>query len=243
MTGGFQNKLLYYIGGRPSDGKSAALNGFALSAVKSGYRPGIITVESSANEILSRTASSASGVPLTKIKAGTLTPAQISYLIESGTELNDIDPVVYDEPNATLQTVCTQARRMVSVYGCKILFIDYVQQITPDVKGVVRNEQIADISKALKSLARSLDVPIVSAAQLRRPKDAGKHNRPIIDDFGDSSQLEKDADGAGLLHHGIDSDSGNAYSFLHWDKNRDGDTKSIPVFFNKEIVRFEEKNV
>ncbi len=243
LTGGWKERQLVYVGGRPSDGKSAALNGFIIAAANSGHNPGVISVESSLKEIVKRIISSDSRVPLSNIKSGMLTTSQISGVMNGSKKFYERNPHGYDEPNADLQTVITQARRLVSVYKCDCLFIDYIQQITPSIKTVPRNEQVADISKAMKSLARELNIPVIVAAQLRRPAQGHAGKRPSVDDFGESSQIEKDGDIEILIWHRDNPESGNKESFFLLEKQRDGATQDIPVYFNKEVVRFEERVV
>lgn len=240
LTGGFKAKELWYIGARPSDGKSASLNGFVRAALDSGNNPGVITVESSLKEIVRRTISSDSMVPLGKIKSGAMTQSQIASYTESAMKFYDKPPYGYDEPNADLMTVMTQARRLVSVFGCNCLYIDYAQLITPNNRSVPRHEQVADISKALKSLTRELEVPIVAAAQLNRPQKGRENSRPHTSDLKESGQLEQDADGIILIWHKKSEESDQAESLYLLEKQRDGETKDIPVFFNKPCVMFEQ---
>ena len=202
----------------------------------------LISVESSKNEILDRMVSSKAGVPMHSIKTGRLTRLASQGVYEAESAIYSSDLFFYDEPNANIMTVIAQARRMVVVHKIDILFVDYAQLIYPANRSVSRVDQVSDISIKLKNLARDLEIPVICAAQLRR----GAENRtPQLSDFADTSQIEKDADIAILIHHkAIESDGEvERYdSFLHMDKHRDGATMSVPVNFYKEIVTFREES-
>ena len=111
---------------------------------------------------------------------------------------SEVKSVIYDKPNMDIDDLVFVSRSMVENYGCKILFVDYIQILKASfsMSKKDRREQIADISMRLKQLARDLNVPVVVAAQLTR--DADKE-RPELSSFGESSQIEKDADVAILI--------------------------------------------
>ncbi len=229
---GFQKKFLYYIGARPSGGKSAMVLNMALHAMlRENKIIGYISAESSLNEILTRSFAQEGHINSIDLLKGNYTKKTYS---EFGTLLEVFDSSnghICDEPNMSLQALKREARRMVRIDHCDILFVDYVQLITNKDFEFVK-DRVAETSMALKMLARELDIPIVVAAQLRRDSE---HKRPTMADFSESSQIEKDADVAMMIYHQDDK------SWLLIEKARDGKTGEIPVVFKKEYVRFYEK--
>jgi replicative DNA helicase len=236
-TGGWKGKNLIYVGARPSQGKSALLCNMAVSALEDGANVGIITVESSKEEITTRMVSSKSQVPLHSLKTGLIGNNKLNQAIESYGWMYSDNLHFYDEPNANIMTVLAQARRMVTAHRVNILFVDYCQLIYPANRSMSRVDQVSDVSIKLKQLARDLNIPVICAAQLRRDAE---NRAPMLSDFADSSQLEKDADIAILIQHDKDDNSGEVQSYLHMDKHRDGQTASIAVRFIKETVTFQE---
>ena len=131
---------------------------------------------------------------------------------------------------------------MVRFYKCEIIYVDYIQDIYIN-SNETTIEKTALKSKAMKYLAEELDIPVVAGAQLRRDAE---ERRPRLSDFSDSSQLEKDADGAILIyHHHVNKKTPNDQpeykSYLLAEKVRDGITGQIPVQFVKQYVTFSER--
>jgi replicative DNA helicase len=140
---------------------------------------------------------------------------------------------IYDVPNQELSKVQAIARQMVEFHGCDILFIDYLQKIRVQSKEE-RRDRVAQASTALKDLSRQLDIPVVAAAQLRRDVDG---RQPHLGDFSDSSEIEKDADVAILLHRD-DEEEDMVWAIVA--KNRDGQKGRVKLRFNRAFVRFDE---
>ena len=229
---GFQKKYLYYIGARPSGGKSALLLNMALHAmIREKKRIGFLSAESSLNEILTRSFGQEGRMNTISLLTGNYDNrffGEFGNLLEL---FSQREGFICDEPNMTLQFLKREVRKMVRVHKCDIIFIDYVQLITNREFDNVR-DRVSETSITLKMLARELDIPIVCAAQLRRDAD---NKRPTMSDFADSSQIEKDADIAIMIYH---KDEG---SHLLIEKARDGKTGPIAVHFKKEYVKFHER--
>lgn len=240
LTGGLQAHKNYCIGGRPSNGKSALLKTIAVNTISRGIKAGFISLESSIRELLERVIAQLAGVDTNNLSFGNINNQDtVNRLMDAQKVLNDSTFIIYDKPNTTLQDVRRQARRMKSVHNIEILFVDYVQLIkTPGSKD--RTAEVAIASLGIKDLARELEIPIVTAAQLRRDADS---KRPTLGDFQHSSNLEQDADVAILLHKTNTVDEvGNPEVMMLVEKNRDGKTGVIRTSFNKSIVTFEEVN-
>lgn len=232
---GFQQRRLYIVGARPSQGKSALMLNMACHAAFHGnQKVGIISLESSKEELTNRIFASEGSINSGSLATGYLQESSFSKIIDVGDRIVNKDLYVYDVPNISLGTLKAQARRMVSVYGCKMIFIDYLQLVECKEYELAR-DNVKYISMQLKGLARSLEIPIIAMAQLRRDAE---NRKPMLSDFSDSSQIEKDADVAILIYHKTDKDSGDKRTYLLIEKNRDGQTGAIEVVFVPHYVRF-----
>lgn len=228
---GFQKNRLYYIGGRPSQGKSALILNFASDMLDSDIKVGFMSAESSKTEVMTRLYAQRGHINSRNLITGFFSQSSFESITNISETLYEKDLIVYDKPNMSLTDVRTQARYMVRKHRVQIIFLDYIQ-IIQNKGREKKHERIEEISLALKNLSRELNIPIVSAAQLRRDVE---NRKPTLADFSDSSQIEKDADGVVMIYHTEDN------SYLCIEKNRDGETGDFPVYFKKEYVKFLEK--
>lgn len=229
---GFQNRNLYYIGGRLSQGKTALLLNFLANC---NVPCGIISAESGYQELTTRLLAMGSRLDIQKLSAGLLNKDEQKSLFKCVNSLYEQQAVIYDEPNISIDRLSMIARQMVMRHGIKILFIDYLQILAPSMS--VKNRPIREIivhtSKQLKQLARTLDIPVVCAAQLNRSSDEG---RPRLSQFSESAQIEQDADVAILIWNKSETES-----VLLVEKNRNGPTGDIRVSFQKDHVLFSDR--
>lgn len=228
-TLGFQKRNLYYIGGRPAQGKTALLLNFML---RCNVPCGMLSAESGGTEVTDRLLSIDSGIDTQKLAAGILTLHDQDVLFSSASKVYEKKTVVYDESNMSIDRACMVARQMVRRHGIQILFIDYLQilKASTSMQNRPMREQVIYASKQLKQLARSLDIPVVCAAQLNRSSDDG---RPRLAQFSESAQIEQDADVAILIWNKTPTES-----YLLVEKNRNGRSGDIPVTFNRSCLRF-----
>ena len=164
----------------------------------------------------------------------------MSKLTNAASQLYDSKGIyIYDEPNMSIDTAVMMARQMKRKYDIKILYVDYLQCLSPSRASGKQEyrEQVAYASKQMKQLARVLDIPVVSAAQLRRDAEG---NRPLLSDFSDSTQIERDADVAIMIHN-IYKDGDLQDTWLLVEKNRDGRTGDVHVTFDQAHMRFSDK--
>jgi replicative DNA helicase len=234
ILGGWQPQRLYYIGARPSQGKSAFAHNFIVHAVRAGHRVGLVTLESGSMEVMLRLFSNTSGINSAKINKGRLTAASFSAMQDVAGEMHDKWRLwIAEGHQGTLTEVQARARQMVRAHGCEVVLVDYLQMIAQTDGRQTMREHIVKCSKAMKGLALELGVPVVVLAQLRRDAD---NRRPVMSDFGESSQIEMDADVAMLIHHDEKDES-----WLIVDKHRDGPRADVAVYFNRERMRIHER--
>ena len=240
---GWRESRLYVIGGRPSSGKSALLLNSAQRLAGKGVKVGLLSLESSRTEVMERMAAATSFIDSQKLAQGRMGPADFKDFNDAMAKIYELPFYLYDAPNQTLQQVKSQARRMVRVQGCRVVFVDYVQLIrVPGAED--RKTEVARASIELKDLARELQVPVVMAAQLTRDAD---ERRPHLGNFQWSSQIEQDVDAAVLIWRRqiqttstIESGEQRYEYWLLVEKNRDGSTGGEQVAFVPHIVSFQD---
>lgn len=237
MTNGFQPSRYYVIGARPSDGKSAlALNIVCHLGIHERVPVGIISAESSNDEIIARMFAAEGRVNGQHITTGLLTNADFSAFMTAGEGMRGAPVYLYDTPNVRFTELKSIARQMVALHKVRAIFVDYLQIIQWQDRNLAKHEQVASVSLGLKELARELRVPVIALAQLRRDSEG---REPEMADLADSSQVEKDADAIVFIHHPKPKkDEEVGCSFLLVKKNRDGPKGAVAVNFQREYVRF-----
>jgi len=242
MTSGFQNSELAIIGARPSMGKTAlALTMASHIAMVKKIPTAFFSLEMSDKALCMRLLSSEARLGSEKFRSGLLTPSDFGTLMDAAGRIYE-SPLIFDDtPGIKLLDLRSKARRLKSQYGVKIIFIDYLTLITLDNRDVPRHEQIAEISRSLKGLARELDIPVVALSQLRRDAE-GK--QPNLADIRESGSIEQDADLVIFLHRERETDAkpdkkGDGKTELIIAKQRNGPVGKIDLVFVPKYVRFE----
>jgi replicative DNA helicase len=234
MTFGFQDRRLYYIGARPSQGKTALLLNFIESC---DVCCGVISAESGKEELSTRLLAKGALIDSQRLTVGMLYDGEDERLFKSSESLYDKKIFIYDEPNPSIDTVVSIAKQMKQRYDIKILFVDYLQCLssTYSLRSLPYHQQVAYASKQMKALARTLNIPVVVSAQLRRDAEG---NRPQLNDLSDSTQIERDADVVVMIYNKYDKEQRLESTFLLVEKNRDGRCGDIKVNFNQQYIQF-----
>ena len=205
-TGGFQPSDLIIIAGRPSMGKTALTVNIALRAAKSFAREHIndktiekksvcfISLEMSAEQLASRILAIETKIDGSKIRVGKISKEEFKNLSEQMSLLNDIPIIIDDSPALTISAIRTKARRMKRQHNLAMLVIDYLQLISISKNKENRVQEIAEISQGLKSIAKELNIPVITASQLSRAVESREDKRPLLSDLRESGNIEQDAD-------------------------------------------------
>lgn len=245
MTSGFQKSEFIVIGARPSIGKTALATTMAAHiAIKLKVPVGFFTLEMSSMALLQRLLAAEGRIDSKKIRSGILKPADFSKLTEAAAAIYDAPLFIDDSPNMKLLDLRAQARRMKVQERVEIIFIDYIGLIEPETKGnVPRHEQVAEISRSIKALARELEIPVVTLSQVGRQVE-GKE--PTLADLRESGSIEQDADVVIFLHRLRESDKDaeqNRRSFVETDliiaKQRNGPVGMGKIAFLPSYTKFE----
>ena len=246
MTSGFQKSEFIIIGARPSVGKTAlALTMAANMAVEKKIPVGFFTLEMSENALMMRLISSESRINSEKIRSGMLRTSDFQSLTDAAGRIYDAPLYIDDTPNMKLLDLRAQARRLRSKENVEVIFVDYIGLIEPETKtNVPRHEQVAEISRSLKSLARELNIPIICLSQVGRQSE-GK--APNLADLRESGSIEQDADVVMFLHRQKETDRDhdqssrvtNVVTELIVAKQRNGPIGTVRIAFLPKYTRFE----
>jgi len=244
LTGGLQPGQLVIVAGRPGHGKSTLAMDFArTAAIRDKIPTAFISLEMSVDELLMRALSADGRVVLRKLRTGGLVEADWDKLTESTQRLSD-SPLHIDESSRSLPELQAKLRRLKHrTPDLGLVIVDYMQLITlggrkrPDV----REQEVAEISRSLKLLAKELRLPIVALAQLNRGPEMRSDKKPIASDLRESGSQEQDADLIILLHRpdAYEAESPRAgETDLIIAKHRNGATPTITVAAQLHVSRF-----
>lgn len=244
MTSGFQNSELIILGARPSIGKTAmALSMMEHIAVDKKIPCGFFSLEMSYEMIGQRLLSQVARVPGGKMKSGMLRHEDFQKLQDAAGRCYNSPLYVVDVPNMPLLDLKSMARRLVKNQGVKIIFIDYIGLISTDSPTSQVWEQVSEISKSLKALARELNIPVVALSQVARDAEG---NEPTLAQLRGSGSIEQDADVVMFLHReriktAEQRDDPVQDAKLIVAKQRNGPTGDVDLLFLSSYTKFENK--
>jgi len=234
LTMGFQSSEFIVIGARPSVGKTAlALTMAANMAIRQKIPVGFFSLEMSAMAIMQRLLSMEARLDSQRMRAGMLSPADFSRLTEACSRLYEAPLYISDSADLKLLDLRAQARRMKSKQNVKIIFVDYITLIGSENRELPRHEQIAEISRSLKALARELGMPVIALSQVRRETEGKK---PALADLRESGSIEQDADMVIFIHTEELSAEAREITVA---KQRNGPVGNIQLAFVSRYTKFE----
>ena len=242
QTTGFQPTELIILAARPSMGKTALVCNIAEAvARKSGKGVLLFSLEQSNLELAERFLSITARIDGHAIRAGTLTDAQHDAMVQASDDLSKLPLFIDDKPARTMTQMAAIARRQHRKSPLGVIIIDYLQLIEPDDKSSPREQQIAQISRRLKFLAKELKIPVIALAQLNRGVELREDKRPRLADLRESGSIEQDADMVMFLHRpdAYDPEDRPGEAEIIVAKHRSGPTGLIRLTWRKEYMRFE----
>ncbi len=194
-TAGFQPSDLILIAARPSMGKTAfALNIALNSALKSGKCVALFSLEMSKEQLVNRLFAMESMVSSQNIRTGNLSDKEWEKLIEGATAVGNSRIIIDDTGSISISELRSKCRKFKLEHGLDMIMIDYLQLMTGNGKTDSRQQEISDISRSLKALARELNVPVIALSQLSRKVEERNDHRPMLSDLRESGAIEQDAD-------------------------------------------------
>lgn len=239
---GLKNSDFMILAARPSMGKTAfALNIASYLSIKKDTPVAFFSLEMSSNQLIHRIFSSYGLIPLFNLKSGNLDDAHTQKLIKVSNKLSQSKLIINDEIS-NLMSLRSIARKLKRENDIKLIIIDYLQ-LLEGTRRENRNLEISEISRSLKILAKELDIPIIALSQLSRSIESRQVKKPMLSDLRESGSLEQDADIVMFLYredyYNPETENKNITDVII-AKNRNGPTGTIPVYFHKEYVRFQD---
>jgi len=243
MTSGFQNSDFIVLAARPSMGKTALAMSVALSAARSGFATGIFSLEMSAEQLTLRLLSAESGIGHHNIRNATISSDEWIDLTNVAAQLAEMKVFIDDTAMLNIMDLRAKARKLKAEHGLQLLVIDYLQLLHSNKKHENRHQEVSDISRSLKALAKELNIPIIALSQLSRAVDSRMDKRPMLSDLRESGAIEQDADLIMFLYRDIvyNPEAENpASAELIIGKQRNGPTGTVYMNFIREITKFED---
>lgn len=240
MTSGFQKSDLIIVAARPSMGKTAfALNVAQNVALRTKETVAIFSLEMSAAQLAMRMIASEGNIDAQAFRTGQLNDEDWEKLTMSIGTLSEASIFIDDTPGITIFDIRAKLRRLQAEHGLGMVMIDYLQLITG--RGDSRNQEISEISRALKLMAREFDVPIIALSQLSRAVEQRQDKRPMLSDLRESGSIEQDADMVAFLYrddyYNEESEKKNIAEIII-GKQRNGPVGRVELLFLKNYNKF-----
>jgi len=251
VTNGWQPSDLIILAGRPSMGKTAAAISMIIHPAIEEKKPvAIFSLEMSNFQIGSRIQSFISGVNVSKIVKGQVNMDEIRQISSSCESLEKSPLFIDDTPNISLIELKSKSRKLVKDNGVQLIVIDYLQLMRSGMDVQNREQEIAEISKGLKALAKELNIPVIALSQLSRGVESRSDKKPMLSDLRESGQIEQDADMVMFCfrpeYYGIDTYEIGTEVFQSFGlmmliiaKHRNGELGEIPLRFVHEQAKLE----
>lgn len=241
MLNGLQKSDLILIAARPSMGKTSfALNIATHAAVHGGVPVAIFSLEMSSVQLVSRIISSEMLIDSNHLRTGELTDDDWEKIAASLTNLGQAPIYINDSSNVTISDIRAKCRRLKLEHNLGLVVIDYLQ-LMQGTRSENRQQEISDISRSLKILAKELDVPIVALSQLSRAPEQRSEHRPMLSDLRESGAIEQDADIVMFLYrddvYNPDTEKKNVAECII-AKHRSGSTGTVEMFWAGQYTRF-----
>lgn len=242
LTQGLHGGQMVVIAARPAVGKSTLGLDFArAAAIGHGMTSAFFSLEMSKTEIAMRLLSAEATISLQDLRKGTLDEGQWRKMALTLQKLNEAPFFIDDSPNMSMMEIRAKCRRLKQQHNLKMVVLDYLQLMSSGKRVESRQQEVAEFSRALKLLAKELDVPVVALSQLNRGSEQRTDKRPQVSDLRESGSIEQDADMVILLHREdmYDKESPRAgEADLIVAKHRNGPTKTIELAFQGHYSRF-----
>lgn len=244
ITAGFQLSDLILIAARPSMGKTAfVLNVAQHVAIREKKSVAYFSLEMPKEQLVMRMICAEGMIDSQNFRTGQLSGAEWDKMIEAADRLAPSKIFIDDTANCTAMEVRNKARRIKAEHGLDLVIIDYLQLMDGGSHSNINNrqQQISDISRALKGLARELRVPVIALSQLSRGPESRPTKRPMLSDLRESGSLEQDADLVAFLYredYYFPETENKNITELIISKHRNGPLETVPLYFHKQYTRF-----
>ena len=246
-TSGLQNGEVVIVAGRPSMGKTALAVNIAEHVAVNRKQPTVIfSLEMSKQQLAQRILCSRSGIDSHKLRQNLLSAEDFAELAATVGELSEAPLYVDDSPGLSITALRAKSRRMAARHGIRLIVVDYLQLMS--APGEARQQEVSNISRGIKALARELNTPVICLSQLNRSPENREGHRPRMSDLRESGSIEQDADVVAMLHREEYYHSDRDWAAANPDKvgvaeliiakQRNGPTGTIELQFDQRTTRF-----
>jgi len=244
MTNGWQNSDLIILAARPAMGKTAfSLNITLNAAYRQKKSVAFFSLEMSDQQLVQRLLSSMSEVDSSKLRSGKFTMEEWQKLAASAGELHDTKFFIDDTPAISPMELRAKCRRLKREHDLDLVIVDYLQLMGSNSKIDSREQQISEISRSLKGLAKELNIPVIALSQLNRGVESRTDKRPVTSDLRESGAIEQDADIIIFLYrdevYTKEQCEKPGVAEIIIAKHRNGATGTVELYFQKEFTRFQ----
>jgi replicative DNA helicase len=247
LLGGMQRSDLIILAARPSVGKTSLALTIAHHAVKRfRQRVALFSLEMANEQVVQRLISAETGINAQRLRRGEIEEDEWRRFMKATGDLSDTYFYIDDTPGISALELRTKARRLHAELGIDLIVIDYLQLMRGDYRAENRVQEISSISRALKALARELNVPVLALSQLSRGVESRADKKPILSDLRESGALEQDADVVIFIYredmYNENTERKNLADIMV-AKHRNGPTGTVVLYFRKELAQFLEAEV
>ncbi|MFQ6792699.1 MAG: replicative DNA helicase [Thomasclavelia sp.] len=248
ITSGFQKGDLIILAARPAMGKTAfALNIAHNAAFKSEEPVAIFSLEMPAEQLVQRIICSMGGIEGSSIRTGEILKTNANKYYAAAERVSKCNMYIDDSPGIRINDIVAKSRKLKSEHGLKLIVIDYLQLITSSSKNREnRQQEVSEISRTLKALARELEVPVISLSQLSRSVEQRPNKRPMMSDLRESGAIEQDADIVSFIYREdyykdpSEQTENSGLTEIIIAKHRNGATGEVNLAFEKNYSRFSD---
>jgi replicative DNA helicase len=239
LTHGLHPGQMIVIAARPAVGKSTiGIDIARAAAIKHKLATAVFSLEMSRTEITMRVLSAEATIQLQDLRRGLKNQDQWNKLARIMGKISDSPLFIDDSPNMSLMEIRAKCRRLKQQHNLKLVVIDYLQLMSSGKKVESRQQEVAEFSRALKLLAKELEVPVIAISQLNRGPEQRTDKRPQMSDLRESGSIEQDADVVILLHRDRSDPERDGEADVIVAKHRNGPTKDIVLAFQGHYSRF-----
>ena len=236
LTGGLRPGCLYILAGRPGGGKTALAANIARAVAGDGKRTVFFSLEMPGPELSLRLLSAEADIDGHRLSRGYLGTEQLSRVAAASDALAKMPLTIDDAGGLTIDRLMARARRMKAEHGLALVAVDYLQLVCSSKRWGTREQEVAEVSRSLKALAKELSAPVLACAQLNRAIEARQDKRPTLADLRESGAIEQDADVICFLSGA----AGDETTELTVAKNRQGPTGNLSLLFDRPRTKFME---
>jgi replicative DNA helicase len=242
LTNGLHGGQMIIIAARPAIGKSTlALDICRSASIKNNLASVIFSLEMGRTELTMRLLSAEAAVPLQNMRKGTMREEDWTRMATAMSRVSDAPLFIDDSPNMSLMEIRAKCRRLKQKHDLRLVVVDYLQLMSSGKRVESRQQEVSEFSRALKLLAKEIEVPVIAVAQLNRGPEQRGDKKPMMSDLRESGSLEQDADVVMLLHRedAYEKESPRAgEADIIVAKHRNGPTDTVTVAFQGHYSRF-----